>query len=309
MKIEAEIIDWLLDGDPAIRWQVQRDLLGAKPAVYQKERAKIAKEGWGKQYLGFQNKNGTWGGGFYSPKWISTHYTLLTLRFLGLPPGNAQALKGCGQLLDNGFLEDHGINYTRSVAHAETCITGMTLSIASYFRVEDPRVDLIAEHLIAQQMGDHGWNCRSYKGDKHASFNTTLLVLEGLREYQNFRPVSKLPIKTAIRNGRVFLLDHRLYKSHRTGDIVRSKFTTFPSQPSWQYDILRAMDHFQATDANRDGRMQDAIEMLISKRGKDGRWPQYRPPSGKTYFTLEPLSKPSRWNTLRALRVLKWWNT
>lgn len=312
-KIGPELVGWLLDSDPAIRWQVQRDLLAEKPAVYEKERGKVAKEGWGAKYLARQDKTGTWDNGLYSPKWTSTHYTLLTLRFLGLPAKNPQALKGCARLLEDGFLPDHGIRYTSGNAsphagHAETCITGMALSIFSHFQVDDPRVDQIAEHLIHQQMQDDGWNCRSYKGDTHSSFNTTLLVLEGLREYHLFRPKNKLPIAAALTKGQEFLLRHRLYRSHRTGNIVRHQFTLAPSQPSWQYDFLRALDHFQAARAEKDTRLQDAIDLLLSKRDADGRWPQYRSSSGKVFFSMEPVGKPSRWNTLRALRVLKWWN-
>jgi len=267
MRTENTILEWLLAGDPAIRWQVQRDLLDEKPAVYERERAKVAHKGWGARYLAAQDKAGTWAQALYSPKWTSTHYTLWTLRFLGLAPKNPQALKACEILMDKGFLDDGGIYYTASPKtnerrrdFAETCITGMALSLFSYFRLDDKRVELIAKHLIEQQMGDSGWNCRSYKGDKHSSFNTTLLVLEGLREFQGFRPKSKLPVAAALKEGREFLLQHRLYRSHRTGNIVKHQFTVAPAQPSWQYDFLRALDHFQAAKAPRDLRLQGAIE-------------------------------------------------
>ena len=308
------IIEWLLAGDPVIRWQVQRDLLDEKPAVYERERAKVAHKGWGARYLAAQDKAGTWAQALYSPKWTSTHYTLWTLRFLGLAPKNPQALKACEILMDKGFLDDGGIYYTASPKtnerrrdFAETCITGMALSLFSYFRLDDKRVELIAKHLIEQQMGDSGWNCRSYKGDKHSSFNTTLLVLEGLREFQGFRPKSKLPVAAALKEGREFLLQHRLYRSHRTGNIVKHQFTVAPAQPSWQYDFLRALDHFQAAKAPRDLRLQGAIDLLLSKRANDGRWDENRAASGKRWFTMETAGKPGRWNTLRALRVLKWW--
>lgn len=313
-RVKSDLIDWLLAGDPAIRWQVQRDLLGEKPAVYERERAKVATEGWGARLLSHQDRGGTWAKALYSPKWTSTHYTLLMLRFLGLPPKNAMALKSCRVLMDKGFLPDHGILYTRAIdteersrTFAETCITGMALSLFSYFQLDDERVVLIAEHLIEQQMADGGWNCRSYKGDMHSSFNTTLLTLEGLRDFHNFRPKSKLPVATALKAGREFLLQHQLYRSHRTGTIVRHQFTISPAQPSWQYDFLRALDHFQAARAPRDKRLQDGIDLLISKRGADERWAENRPASGKLWFSMEPVGKPGRWNTLRALRVLKWW--
>ena len=183
----------------------------------------------------------------------------------------------------------------------------MALALFSYFQTEDERVDLIAEHLIGQQMGDHGWNCQYLRGATHASFNTTLLVLEGLREYRAFRPENKLPVPRALASGRPFLLRHQLYRSHRTGRIVSAHFTRTPSQPTWRYDFLRALDHFQAARAPRDRRLGDAINLLTKKRNKAGRWPQHSVGSGRLFFEMELVGRPSRCNTLCALRVLKWW--
>ncbi len=225
-------------------------------------------------------------------------------------------------MLDEGFRPDQGIDYssegvrqrrkkgepTRPLrGRGETCVTGMALAMFSYFQVEDERVDLVAAHLIDQQMGDHGWNCRYPRGDTHASFNTTLLVLEGLREYQLHRPKNRLPIAEAMASGREFLLRHQLYRSHRTGNVVSSVFTRFSSQPTWRYNFLSALDHFQASHASTDKRLQDPINLLLSKRDANGRWPQYSVGSGRVFFEMEASGKPSRRNTLRALRVLKWW--
>jgi hypothetical protein len=324
-KSIAPVIDWLLEGDPAIRWQVQRDLLGEKPAVYDTERSKVAAKGWGKRYLSFQDKNGVWANGLYSPKWKSTFYTLWTLRFIGLPPKNPQALKSCRVLMEEGFRPDHGIDFSgerefrkrvksgqpapKKRGRGETCETGMALAMFCYFQLEDERIDLIAEHLIEHQMADHGWNCQHpHRGPTHASFNTTLLVLEGLREYQKYRPKNTLPIARAMETGREFLLQHRLYRSHRTGNVVSSVFTRFPAQPTWRYDFLRALDHFQASRVPKDRRLQDPIDLLLSRRDESGRWHEYSEgTTASVWFRMEPVGKPSRWNTLRALRVLKWW--
>lgn len=320
----ASVINWLMEGDPTIRWQLQRDLLDEKPAVYEKERAKVATQGSGKRYLAKQDKTGVWGNGLYAPKWISTFYTLWTLRFIGLPPRNPQALKACRILMEEGFRPDHGIDFSGEGARrrrvkagrpapkprgrGETCETGMALAMFSHFQFEDERIDLIAEHLLEHQMSDHGWNCRyPHRGPTHASFNTTLLVLEGLREYQNYRPKNELPIGKAMETGREFLLQHKLYRSHRTGTIVSSVFTRFPAQPTWRYNFLSALDHFQAAQAPKDKRLQDPIDLLLSRRDESGRWPEYSVGSGRVWFQMEPVGKPSRWNTLRALRVLKWW--
>ncbi|MCW5877884.1 MAG: hypothetical protein KIS80_03325 [Anaerolineales bacterium] len=310
-EADEQVLAWLLEGDPAVRWQTQRDLLDENPAVYETERAKVTEEGWGARLLSLQDPQGTWAGGLYTPKWTSTHYTLLTLAFLGLPAANAQAQKACHILLEDGFLADHGIRYNLKKpdkhGHAETCITGMALGIFSAFELDDARVDQIARHLLGQQLTDGGWNCRSYRGDTHSSFHTTLLVLEGLRRYLQAKPAAPQAISTAMVAGQQFLLEHSLFRSHRSGTIVKPAFLRTPAQPSWQYDILRALDHFQAAGASRDERLAEAVGLLQKSRKDDGRWNEQTPASGKLWFRMETPGKPGRWNTLRALRVLKWW--
>jgi hypothetical protein len=303
-----EILDWLLVGDPAVRWQVQRDLLDQPAAIYEAERARVATEGWGARYLVEQDAAGTWSQALYSPKWVSTHYTLLTLLRIGLPPDQPQAVQAARILLDSGFLDDHGINFSdRKDVHAETCISGMCLNMLSYFAVEDERIHQLAAHMVEQQMEDDGWNCRSYRGDTHSSFHTSASALEGLLAYQQKYGEHGLPLAAAQAAGREFLLQHRLYKSHRSGEIVKDAMTRGPFPPFWQYDFMRALDHFQAAEAERDSRAQDAIDLLVSKRDSDGYWPAYRGPSGKYWFQMEAAGRPSRWNTLRALRILRWW--
>jgi hypothetical protein len=307
MPIDAEILQWLLDGDPAIRWQVHRDLLDSPLEVVAAERARVAQEGWGCRLLERQDPQGTWGGGLYSPKWISTTYTLLSLRFLGLPAGNPQALKGCELLLERGLYRDGGINFWKSFKHSETCVTGMVLSILAHFRYPDPRLEVIVRHLLGQQMVDGGWNCESYKGATHSSFHTTISVLEGLLAYELAFPEQAAVVREAQAGGREFLLAHRLYRSHRTGEVVSPAMTRFPFPPRWHYDALRGLDYFQSVNAGRDERLVDGIQLLIKKRREDGRWPAYQGPSRRTFFEMEKAGEPGRWNTLRALRVLRWW--
>lgn len=248
-----------------------------------------------------------WGGGIYSPKWTSTTYTMLLLRRLGLEPEHPQALKACELLLDKGFYRDGGINYFASYEHSETCVTGMVLSLLSYFRFPDERVQAITDHLLRQQMADGGWNCRSYRGDTHSSFHTTISVLEGLREYEKADAPEAGEVREAQVRGREFLLAHRLFRSHRTGEVVSAPMTRFSFPPRWHYDVLRALDYFQECGAGRDERLAEAIEIVIKKRKPDGRWLLQNRHSGKTHFEMERVGQPSRWNTLRALRVLKWW--
>jgi hypothetical protein len=307
--MNPEIISWLLEGDPAIRWQVQRDLLKKTPEKYELERKKIAKTGWGARLLALQDPNGYWGGGLYSPKWTSTTYTMLTLRLLGLPPDHRQAKKACEIFLDRGFYSDGGINFFSRAywKYSETCVTGMILGLLAYFRYPDERIHDIAGHLTGQQMTDGGWNCDSYKGATHSSFHTTISVLEGLLEYENTYPERKEKIVKARRQAHEFLLAHRLYKSHRTGKVFDPAMTRMPFPPRWRYDFIRALDYFRACDAPRDERMSDAMELLQMKQKKNGLWLMSSGMSGKKFFDLEAAGQPSRWNTLRALRVLNWW--
>ena len=300
------VIDWLLKGDPAIRWQAERDLLHVDAAIYEEERSRITSAGWGKRLLAKQDPGGNWGGGIYTPKWISTTYTLLLLRDFGLPNENAQAQGACCNFFFRGLEHDGGINLFKSLDYSETCVNGMLLSLLSYFRSPDPRIHSVADYLLRQQMQDGGWNCRLGRGATHASFNTTILVLEGFRDYSALAGASDR-VTQAVTRGHEFLLRHQLYKSHRTSRVVDSEMTRLHFPTRWHYDILRSLDYFRSVEAEPDPRMADAIALLRSRRASDGRWPLGRSWPGRVFFDLEVAGKPSRWNTLRALRVLQWW--
>jgi len=309
MKQQDSTIRWLLEGDPAIRWQTLRDLVGASKKKVSDEQKLVAKKGWGARLLALQESSGGWGGGIYSPKWTSTTYTMLLLRDLGLPSKYPQAIQACTLLLDKGFYEDGGINFGSYHKHSETCITGMVLSIVSYFQLPDDRVHGLVDHLLRQQMKDGGWNCQSYRGATHSSFNTTILALEGLREYEKTYPKNAKKIRRPQKKAREFLLIHRLFRSHRTGEIVNPAMTRFSFPPRWHYDILRALDYFREVGAEKDKRLKDAIEIVRKRQKKDGRWVLQNRYPGRTFFEMEKVAEPSRWNTLRALRVLKWWES
>jgi hypothetical protein len=310
-------IHWLLDGDPSIRWQTLRDLVGSKESIFERERKQISCEGWGARLLAKQHRSGLWApgksgdGGLYSPKWISTTYTMLTLRDFGLPSNNRQARKACRHLLDRGLQPDGGIDYgvwAKWTRKGETCVTGMVLSILSYFEYDDPRLDTLVNHLLQQQMPDGGWNCRRASGATHSSVNTTISVLEGLRHYDLHGKLALRRVREAQCRGREFLLVHRLFRSHRTGAVIKPIFLKFSFPPRWHYDILRALDYFRAVNAPRDPRLAEATEIVRNARDPSGRWPLQNIYKGKSYFEMERLGAPSRWNTLRALRVLHWWN-
>ncbi len=308
-----QIHDWLLSGDPAIRWQTLRDLGHATPAAIRRERARVVREGWGARLLAFQDADGQWAGGLYNPNWISTTYTLVLLCSLGVAPGHPQTLRGATLLLDRGFWRDGGINFfSRAHPNSETCVSGMVLAVLCWAGVDDPRVDTLAAHLIAQQMKDGGWNCQAmpgYRGNAtHGSFHTTIIALEALLEYERFRPARAREARAAQSRGLEFLLVHRLFRSHGTGRIVKPEMLRFVFPARWQYDVLRGLDHFQDAGAPRDTRLADAFAVVEKRRQKDRRWAAYRGYPGKTFFDLERAGEPGRWNTLRALRVLNWWH-
>jgi hypothetical protein len=313
--VADEVIQWLLEGDPAIRWQTLRDLCDAPPEEVADERHRVATEGWGARLLAEQAPDGSWGGGLYTPKWTSTFYTLLLLRDLGLAPNNSQARRAAQLLLAEGFCEsDGGLSYggkgpAGRSAHSETCITGMGLSMLAAFRIEDQRVDRILANLLAVQMPDGGWNCRRPRGATHSSFHTTISALEGLAYLREWRGDPSGEIAAAESRGRAFLLDHRLYRSHRTGKVANDALVRFHFPPRWHYDILRGLDHFRTVDAPRDERLADGIALVSDRRQPDDRWILPAGYSGRTHFTLESTGKPSRWNTLRCLRVLRWWES
>jgi hypothetical protein len=290
------VLDWLLESDPAIRWQALRDL-ARRP--FASEQRRVAGEGWGARLLALQDDDGRWGGGVYTPKWTSTTYTLLLLRDLGLAPRHPQALRACRLLLEEGCWDDGGINfYQPRSQRSETCITAMVLSVCSWFGLKDKRLGDLAAYLRNAQLNDGGWNCSARPGerDKHSSFHTTISVLEALHTIGE-------PSPRAVE----FLLAHRLFRSHRTGAVARAEFTRLHFPPRWHYDVLRGLDYFRAAGCRRDPRLQDAIDLLESHRRRDGKWLLARGYPGKTFFELEAAGKPSRWNTLRALRVLQWW--
>jgi hypothetical protein len=302
---------WLMQGDPAVRWQVLRDLLDSPEQQYEKERYKVTQAGWGADLLSRQDPGGTWGGGLYSPKWTSTTYSLLTLRHFGLPPGHIQAARACKLLLAKGIHHDGGINLFKSIDYSETCVNGMLLALFSYFRFPDQRVHSLPDFLLREQMADGGWNCERIHGATHSSFHTTISVLEGLHEYQaNLAPSgTSTSLNDHIARAHEFLLMHRLFRSHRTGEIFDPTMTRMNFPPRWHYDFMRGLEYFQTVNAPRDKRMREAIDLLLKKRRADGRWPAYRPWAGRMFFPLEPARQPSRWNTLRALRILRWWES
>ncbi len=296
-----QVLDWLLDADPAIRWQVMADLTDEPPRKGAVERARVAGEGWGARLLGLQSGDGMWGGGAYSPKWTSTTYTLLLLRHLGVDREDPR-VQAAIDLVANRVVMG-GRNRPFFDYATESCITGMTLALGSYF-LDDARQMPQPEALLERQRADGGWNC--HVNSDRSSFHTTISALEGLLEYE--RAVGEDPtVATARVKAHEYLLERRLMYSLRTGELINRRWLLMSFPPRWFYDVLRALDYFRDAGTDPDPRAGEALAVIGQKRRKDGRWPLQNRHPGQEHFPLEEGSgKPSRWNTLRALRVLKW---
>lgn len=303
------VIDWLLTGDPAIAWQTQRDLLEAPHALWDPIRQRTLTEGWAARLLARQDPDGGWGGGVYSPKWISATYTMLTLCDIGVPADCSPAQRGAGHVLGKLLGEQCDAAFRARLAACDRCVVGMVLRIAVVFGIDDQRISALVENLLAEQMPDRGWNCRRLRAPRpsHSSFHTTLNVLEGLRAYLDTHQTALChDVRVAEQRALELLLEHRLYRSDTTGAIIRDEWT-HPVYPyRWHYDLLRGLAYFAGAAAPRDPRLEDAVSVLLHRRQADGRWLRGKVYAGRVFFTMEAAG-PSRWNTLRALRVLRWW--
>ncbi len=301
-------INWLLKGDISIRWQVMRDLLDRPKQEWQIVQSRLPDEGWCRQILKYRDASGRWTPRLYGKKWISTTYSLVLLRRMGLPPHYPVAVESCRLFLEEALWHDGGINISASLKRSETCVTGFVLALLSWFQVDDPNRERIVEYLLNEQMKDGGWNCMRHQGAVHSSFHTTINVLEGLHEYAVTGGKHTADTLKAEAIAREFFIQHRLYRSHRTGEVANPAFTRFSFPPRWYHDVLRTLDYFRSCKASYDERLTDPIGLLQKKQTKNGRWLLQNRHPGQTYFEMEKPGKESRWNTLRALRVLKWWN-
>ncbi len=309
--VTKELMPWLLAGDPAIRWQAMRDLQGAPKKRWHAERLRTVSEGWGARLLSLQAPDGCWGGGIYSPKWTSTTYSMLTLRAIGIPPDHHPAQQAAALVLDKQLGPTRDEAFMRNLAACDSCIVGMDLSLAAYFGIRDARIDAMVENLLAEMMHDGAWNCRRHRRPlpHHSSLHTTFNVLEGLRDWLESTPKHALrtDVLNAEKSALEFVLQHRLFKSDKTGNIINDKFTMLSWPHHWHYDVLRGLAYFARVDAPHDERLEDGIALLYSRRRADGMWTVQHKYTGRTFFDMEKVGGPSRWNTLRSLRVLRWW--
>ncbi len=306
IKPSSNIIKWLLEGDVSITYQVKRDLLDADTNELSALQERIACEGWGRKLLEARKPDGHWDKGFYQPKWTCTHYTLLDLKNLGLPPTNWACRESVQMILEREPNPDGGLKYAKTVKTSDLCIDGMFLGIAVHFEAKEPLLKNGIDLLLHTILPDGGWNCLYHQGDRHFSAHTTINVLEGLTAYNQAGYLYRLAeVEEAISKGEEQLLTHKLYRSHRTGEPMDPKMTMLSFPFRWRYDILRALDYFRFAKRTYDPRMADALQIIKNKRRKDGTWPLQAKLPGKVHLDMEQPGKPSRWNTLRALRVLR----
>ncbi len=297
-----DLIRWLQEGDVSIQYQTYRDLLDEeKPEL----KNRISTEGFGKKLLSFQQEDGHWGGGYYRKKWISTHYTLLELLRLDVPR-NKQIDKAVDKIISEltRIVEGKKIWLIKDI-----CMVGMMMNVFCRYEVKEEDIIPMVDYILSQQMNDGGYNCNFNKPGyhtKHSSLHSTTSVIEGFNSFlKNGYKYRKDEIMKQRKEAIEFILMHRLYKSDKTGEIIRKSFTMLSFPPRWMYDILRALEVFREADIAYDERMGDALELIMKKRRKDGTWPVQNKHAGLVHFDMEKTGGSSRMNTLRVLRVLK----
>ncbi|WP_299441412.1 hypothetical protein [uncultured Aquimarina sp.] len=299
-----EIIQWLLEGDVSIQYQTYRDVLSTEREDL---RNRIHQEGWGAQFLSKRNSKGHWGKAFYQPKWTSSHYTLIDLRNLCVSTDNQLIKESIDKIAKECKAADRGI-YPMA-KKSDGCINGMFLNYASYFKTEEYHLKSVIDCQLQELMLDGGFNCRlNRSGARHSSLHTTLSVLEGFTEYEYNGYSYRLDeVKKAIQSSKEFILLHQLYISDRTGEIINKDFLRLSYPRRWRYDILSALDYFQYSKTEWDERMQPSVDALLNKQNKNGTWNVQAKHPGQTHFDMEKAGRPSRWNTLRAIRVLNYY--
>jgi hypothetical protein len=298
------VIDWLLDADPSIRWQVMRDLTDTPAQIVAAERARVAAEGWGSRLLDQQRPDGQWGDGVTTPFWWSNLYTLLFLRDLGLDPRSLRA-RAAIDLVRSQVTWGPGFGDSPFFeGEVEPCINGRVVALGAYF---GERSDRLVDRLLSEQLGDGGWNCEAERGSVRSSFHTTICVLEGLLAFeQAFGATSA--VTDARRRAQEYLLERRLLRRLSSGEIIEPAWTQFAFPTLWHYDVLRALDYLRTAGVRPEARVEEAVAIVLERGQGAGRWLlDVRHRNTLHEEIAGTVGAPNRWITLRALRVLDWY--
>ena len=297
----TDVVAWLLDSDPAIRWQVMGDLTHEPAEIVEAERARVATEGWGARLLGLQAADGQWAGGTLFPKQLATTHSLMLLRDFGLDPECDEARRAIGLVREQSRWDHAGQPFF--AGEVEPCINGRAVTIGAYFGQD---VQGIVDRLLTEQMTDGGWNCEQENGSTRGSFHSTICVLEGLLEHEQATGGTAETTAARLR-GQDYLLDRRMGRRLSTGEVIDPDWNRLSYPTDYFYDIVRGLDYLRRAGVTPDERAAAAIELVRLRRDADGRWPLENPHPGELHFAMdEGEGRPSRWNTLRALRVLDW---
>ena len=307
--VNDALINWLLAGDPSIVWQTMRDLQGLPESSWLPVRQSVATLGWGATILGALQKDGLWP----DEDWRSSLWSLLLLVELGLMPSEPRSRRAAELFLKPKFddpdlwEEVQLFKRTALFKNTDLCHVGLWLRIGVYFNVEPKSLVRLSEILLDLQMADGGWNCRSQRLPKtrHSSFHTTFNALEGLKLAANNGIIDKETFRKSEARALEFMLIHHLYRSDRTGEVIDDHFARLSYPTYYHYRVLRALDYFRSCPEILDSRLEDPMTLILSKRLPNGRWPIENPISGKVLVKMESARGDSRWNTLKAMRVIK----
>lgn len=302
-KPRKSVIKWLLDSDPAIRWQVMRDITVEYDEIVAAERSRVATEGWGARLLKLQGSEGQWGGEADVRNWLCTTYTLLLLKELGLDPASEVARKSIDLVRDRiTWWQLDGRPYFDG--ETEPCINGAILTVGAYFGEASDR---LLDRLLGEQLEDGGWNCNAPKS-RRSSFHTTICVLEGLIEYEKAKGATAAVTEARVR-AQEYLLERGMFRSLSSGEVIDRKWTRFSFPTTWHYDVLRGLDYMRSAGVEPDERIAEAVNLVAKKQHQNGRWPLQNPHPDRVHFDMEDgVGKASRWNTLRSFRVLDWYS-
>jgi hypothetical protein len=318
--LDRTLTDWLLDSDPALRWQVERDLLDVADEIWQTTRARVATEGFGARLLALQDPDGQWAGGAFFPRdfdvagpeaaegagqpWTATTWSLNSLREWGV---DAAVLADTAErLAANSRWEYEDLPYWGG--EVDCCINAWTLMNGLWLGAD---VEGIARWFVEHRLEDGGWNCEWIEGSTRSSFHSTLNSLKGLLAHETLSGGTDAT-RAARRGGEEYLLERRLMRRLSTGEPVATWLTQFANPSFWRYDVLHAADYVRSASlldgSPPDPRMTDAVEAIRAQRQPDGTWLQAGRHPGRVWFEIDvPAGEPSKWLTFLGTRVLRWW--